>query len=384
MNILVVSGYNLYLNFTYSFVHAQAKAYAALGQRVRALVLIPWGKRDWDGSRFSGPILRREEEGVEIFALRCFSLSNHGKKHFNYAAALHALRRGLAPLLEDFAPDVIHVHSLARGGGQGAWLKKKLGVPLVITTHGSDTFVPFAKGKLSGLKRSADQADHLVCVSTLLKRRMEDCGVTAPMSVILNGFQVKNAAPAPDKPPLSMIQAGYLVARKKADVTIRALASLRERHPGVTLDIVGSGSELSRFQALCGELGVTDAVRFHGFLPNDQTMQKMSASRFFVMPSINEGFGIVYLEAMASGCITIGTEGEGIADLITSGENGFLVPPDDPDAIVRTVEWCLDHPEEASTIAERGRRNAMGLTWEKNAAQYIRLFEMLRERKQSL
>ncbi len=95
------------------------------------------------------------------------------------------------------------------------------------------------------------------------------------------------------------------------------------------------------------------------------------------MPSINEGFGIVYLEAMASGCITIGTEGEGIADLIVSGENGFLVPPDNPEAIVKVVEWCLEHPEEADGIAENGRKDALALTWEKNAAEYIKLFKEL-------
>ena len=95
------------------------------------------------------------------------------------------------------------------------------------------------------------------------------------------------------------------------------------------------------------------------------------------MPSIPEGFGIAYLEAMASGCITIGTEGEGIADLIVSGKNGFLVPPDDPDSIVRVIEWCLEHPEEADIIAERGRKDALGLTWEYNAKQYINLFQEL-------
>ena len=97
------------------------------------------------------------------------------------------------------------------------------------------------------------------------------------------------------------------------------------------------------------------------------------------MPSVNEGFGIVYLEAMASGCITVGTEGEGIADLIVSGKNGFLVPPDSPDAIVSVIEWCLEHPEEADAIAEQGRKDALDLTWEHNAEQYIELFERMLE-----
>ena len=103
----------------------------------------------------------------------------------------------------------------------------------------------------------------------------------------------------------------------------------------------------------------------------------MAKAQFFCMPSVREGFGIVYAEAMASGCITIGTEGEGVADVIRSGENGFLVPPDDPDAIGAVISWCLSHPAEAAAIARRGRETAMGLTWAHNAAQYIQLFKEL-------
>lgn len=384
MTILVVCHYGLYQDFTASFVHNQERAIAARGHRIRVIVPVPLGKRDWKGNRFFPLYRRQEADGVELRTFRYISLSHFGKGWWNFPNAKAAMRLWLNDILKDFSPDIIHAHTLGSDSGLGAWLKKRLGVPLVVTTHGSDTFVPFAQGKLSGLKRSADQADHLVCVSTLLKRRLEDCNIAAPMSVILNGFQVKNAAPDPDKPPLSIIQVGYLVPRKKADVTIRAFAALRKRHPDAILDIVGSGSEMERFQALCGEFGVSESVRFRGFLPNPQVLDKLAKARFFVMPSVNEGFGIVYLEAMASGCVTIGTEGEGIADLIVSGENGFLVPPDDPDAIVRIIEQCLEHPKEADAIAERGRRDALGLTWEKNAAQYIQLFEKLREREQSL
>lgn len=377
MNILVVAHYQNDGSPTAIFIHAQILAYRRLGHCVRVAVPIAFGKRGPYGSRLEAGVRREEIDGVPHYFIRYLSLSKYGKKRFNTASAIRSFRANLGTILEGFAPDAVHAHTLGFDSGIGAWLKKRLGAPLVVTTHGSDTFVPFVKGELSGLKRSADQADHLVCVSTLLKRRMEECGVTAPMSVILNGFQVKDATPAPDKSPLSMIQAGYLVARKKADVTIRAFASLRKRHPDAVLDIVGSGSEMERFRALCGELGVSESVHFHGFLPNPETLAKMAKSQFFVMPSVNEGFGIVYLEAMASGCITIGTEGEGIADLIVSGENGFLVPPDDPEAIVRTVEWCLKHPGEAATVAEKGRQDALKLTWEKNASQYVNLFREL-------
>jgi glycosyltransferase involved in cell wall biosynthesis len=93
------------------------------------------------------------------------------------------------------------------------------------------------------------------------------------------------------------------------------------------------------------------------------------------MPSIREGFGIVYAEAMACGCVAIGTEGEGIADLIVSGENGYLVPPDDPEAIVETITACLQQPESMRAVADAGRAAALQLTWEVNAAQYLQLFQ---------
>ena len=120
-----------------------------------------------------------------------------------------------------------------------------------------------------------------------------------------------------------------------------------------------------------------DSVCFTGYLPNPETLAEMAKAMFFVMPSVREGFGIVYLEAMASGCVTIGTQGEGIADLIENGHNGFLVPPEDPNAIVSVIESCLRDPQRAREIADRGREDACALTWPANAQKYVDLFNSL-------
>ena len=119
-----------------------------------------------------------------------------------------------------------------------------------------------------------------------------------------------------------------------------------------------------------------------GQVSNQVVMEEMAKAQFFVMPSIREGFGIVYIEAMAAGCITIGTEGEGIADLIVSGENGLLVPPNDPDAIVCRIMECLNNPKKAAAIAKRGREAATALTWERNISCYTKVFASLIERIQ--
>lgn len=380
MNILIVCHYGLYQDLGDSFVHAQAAAYAALGHRVRAIVPVPLGK----GGRVKPfwPIgcHTHAEDGVEICDLRFVSLSNWGVENgFNRESALCAIRMEYRKLLRDFHPDVIHAHTIGFDSEVGAWFREKLEVPLVVTTHGSDTFVPIREGKQALLVDCSKKVDYIVCVSSLLKNALLSCGVKTKMSVILNGFRVENIPQNYDKVSTKWIQIGSLIEQKKVDVNIRAFAAFYERYPQATLTIVGSGPDREALEELCRDLGVQDAVRFTGQLSNREALSELGKAQFFVMPSVREGFGIVYLEAMASGCITIGTEGEGIADLIQDGVNGFLVPPDDSAAIVEQVEYCLERPELARRIVQQGVLDASDLTWTKNAKCYLSLFKSLIE-----
>lgn len=378
MNVLIICDSGLYFDFGISFVHAQAAAYAALGHRARVIVPYAIGKRDWDGNRFSGSVRRWDRDGVEIYAMRHLSLSNYGKKRFNTASAIHTLPKRLDKLLEGFAPDVIHAHTLGFDSEIGAFLKERLGLPLVVTTHGSDTSTPVERGELEELRSFADKANAVAAVSSALAAKLRTCGTGTPIVTILNGFRMQNLPEGKADRGCSLLQAGRLSRQKQCHVTVQAFAQLRKRRPEAVLTLVGDGPERGALEGLCRNLGVSESAHFTGQVPNARVLEEMAKARFFVLPSVNEGFGVVYLEAMACGCIAIGTEGEGIADLIVSGKNGFLVPPDDPNAIAQTVEWCAEHPEEAAAIAERGKRDALSLTWERNAAQYIKLFEGMR------
>ena len=376
MNILVVCNYGMYQNLSSSFVHAQAKAYAKLGNNVHALIPVALGKTV--GNHRAFPLYRENTvDGVHLHYIRFLSLSNYGKKHFNTVSAQRAVQANWAKLFHQFAPDVIHAHTLGFDSGLGAWLKNKLHCPLVVTTHGSDSSNPYRQGQTVWLKNCCDKTDAVVGVSSKLVRQLKDCGAKTRLQSILNGFAEQNLS-SEKKMPDSWIQVGHLIPQKYQEITIRAFAAHAKTAPAARLTIIGEGPDRCRLESLCAELGISHAVRFTGQLPNKDVLAEMASAQFFVMPSHPEGFGIVYLEAMASGCITIGTQGEGISDLIVSGENGFLVPPDDPDAIARVIDWCLTHPTEAAAIAEKGRQDATALTWEKNAKAYTLLFKELR------
>ena len=110
-------------------------------------------------------------------------------------------------------------------------------------------------------------------------------------------------------------------------------------------------------------------------------MHMMAGADFFVMPSYPEGLGIVYLEAMGEGCITIGTKGEGIDGIIRDGENGFLVERDDALAIAEIIETCVKDRGLCRRISEKACASAAGFSWEKNAGRNLEVIRGVKAMK---
>ena len=376
MNILVVCHFALYEDLGSSFVHNPVREYVRLGHRVRVIVPIAFGKADRYGKKLSRPLSRTEADGVEIFDLRYVSLSSRGGDGFNQKSAILSLQTQLGKILKDFAPDVIHAHTLGFDSTIGGWLKQKLGCPLVVTTHGGDTTRRIQKGMLPQLKNYCDRADHIAAVSSQLAGLLRTCGTNTPITTIHNGF-VPRESERVERDPYGLIQVGHLIPSKHFDTTIQAFALLKDKYPAMTLTIVGQGRLRQELEELCRELGISDRVTFTGQLPNEEVFARMRASSFFVMASHPEGFGIVYLEAMAAGCLTVGTEGQGVADIIDSGKNGYLVSADDPEKIAEIIDHSLENPEIHKKISEAGQTLACSMTWENCSRKYIDLFHTL-------
>lgn len=376
MKILVISHFQGEGLPTAIFVFDQARAYREKGADVRILIPVPWGKRDYFGRRLNRRLTETTVDGIPCLFVRYLSLSNPGERGFNAPSGIRAVRLVFDRLFSDFSPDLIQAHTLGFDSTLGNWLKRRFRCPLVLTTHGSDTSLPYARGERESLRAFCKGADAVVCVSGKLKRQLTDCGVEEPLHVISNGFRLR-AQPQRTPSGYDWIQVGNLLPQKHVDTTLRAFRAFRERYPQAICRIVGQGPEQKRLEALCRELGIEDSVRFLGQLENSRVLEELSGSRFFVMISHPEGFGVAYLEAMSSGCITIGTQGEGIADVIENGVNGFLVAPDDAEAAASAALRCAADPEAGAELSLRAAETARSLTWQENANQYMRLFEEL-------
>lgn len=395
MKILVVAHYQNDGSPCAIFVHDQVKALRAAGNEVRVIVPIAIGKSDLKHKRFTPAVRKDVIDDIPFVFVRFLSASKYGNRNFNAKTATLALQMNLQAVLEDFSPDIIHAHTLGFDSKLGAFLKKTTGCPLTVTTHGSDTTIPYLNGETEYLKQTVEGVDRIVAVSTKLKNYLLDCGITIPIRVILNGFNaafssteksrgfaalVESQTQPLEEQTITINQTGSLIDQKKVDITIRAFAELKKQYKHARLVIVGEGPKKEELIRLAQELDVADSVVFKGQLPNKLVLAEMEQAHFFVMPSVNEGFGIVYLEAMASGCIAIGTRGEGIADMIVDGENGFLVGANQYMEVKNAMQWCLENTREAAEIARAGCKRALEMTWEKNAAANVSVYhELLRK-----
>ena len=164
---------------------------------------------------------------------------------------------------------------------------------------------------------------------------------------------------------------GSLYELKNVDITLRALhkAMVGKEY---TFDIVGSGAENDNLHHLVDELGMGDHVVFHGQMKRDDAQAVVRKADCFVMVSSREAFGLVYVEAMAKGCIVIGTKGQGIDGIVTHGENGFLCKARDVDGLAEVINQIVKLPQEKlKLISSKSVETAANLTDRKVAEHYI-------------
>ena len=164
---------------------------------------------------------------------------------------------------------------------------------------------------------------------------------------------------------------GSLYELKNVDVTIRALHKAMAGKE-YTFDIVGSGAENDNLHHLVEELGMGEHVVFHGQMERDDAQTVVRNADCFVMVSSREAFGLVYVEAMAKGCIVIGTEGQGIDGIVTHGENGFLCKSRDEDGLAEVINHIVNLPQDdLKRISAKAVETASNLTDRKVAEHYI-------------
>jgi phosphatidyl-myo-inositol dimannoside synthase len=167
-----------------------------------------------------------------------------------------------------------------------------------------------------------------------------------------------------------LLTVARLVERKGIDTVLRALPAIVEQHPGVRYAIAGEGEDRGRLAALAAQLGVASRVEWLGYVSHDRLGPLYASADLFVLPSRSiperadiEGFGLVLLEAQASGTPVIAAQSGGMPDAVHDGVSGVLIPPSDPAALARTASALLADDARREQMGEAALAFAASKTW---------------------
>jgi glycosyltransferase involved in cell wall biosynthesis len=272
-----------------------------------------------------------------------------------------------------FEPDLVHAHWWFPGGLVGTWLSGLSGVPLVTTLHGTD--VRLARGTAMArplFRRVLQQSSAVTTVSRWLAHEVETLvsGVrasVAPMPVATDLF-----SPGGTREANRLLFVGRLTAQKGIESLIEAFARMRNT---ATLDVVGDGPLAERLATRARELAIADRVHWLGQLAQPRLVELYQRASALVVPSTDEGLGLVAVEAQLCETPVVAFESGGLTDTVQHDRTGMLVPPGDIDALAAALDDLLDRPERGRELGRAGRMVALaGFAPESAARRYAGIY----------
>ena len=253
-------------------------------------------------------------------------------------------------------------------------LAQKYKVNLICGVHSSDIEVltnPLYKFYFKAqLEQAYSSAKKIACRSFVLEKKFNTLypKLAEKTFVAASGVKLPTKAGTINPSPFTILTCANLIKRKNIDKLILAVKGME----GLKLAVIGDGKELKNLKKLVAKNKFQNRINFFGKLSPKKVFVQMQNSHIFVLPSERETFGMVYLEAMANGCVTVCTKNDGIDGIIKDGENGFLTEPT-VDGIKKTLLRIKDF-KDLDKIVENSLDTVKDYTPEICAENYLKNF----------
>jgi 1,2-diacylglycerol 3-alpha-glucosyltransferase len=312
-------------------------------------------------TRRSGQPEREVWLGVDV--IRMPSL-----KVYDFYQAL-PLKSTIRRLLAADPPSLVHHHYFGLMMRRACAVAGAMGLPQVSTYH-FDAEILTQPRPMRFLRpwiqremvRVNNACNLVISPSATLVRGLADLGVRVPIRYISNPVAFSDVAdvePAPRSAGFTLLYAGRLGPEKNIGFLIRAFAQLRVSVPDAVLWIAGRGPEQPALARLCAQLGVSDQVQFLGFLDHPTLARHYAACDAFVLPSLREVQPLAAMEAMWFARPVILTSAIAAArELVTDGDNGFIVDPDSDSELAQRLLQLARQPELRLSMGCSGRAKA--------------------------
>lgn len=365
------------------FVHEQVKALKKLGVDVTVFAPVPYSPLLLNNINPKWKSLSKINyvetfEGVKIYHPKYFAVpAGILKQYWSYKYYHSALKMIRSEELGKF--DLIHAHGSIPDCHAAYLLAKNLNIPYVQTVHGSSVYAGIKrKQQFVKIKIALENADEVVGVSTKVIQRVKKyTNRKSRMIVIHNGFipQQNVSQSYMESGNIKILFGATLVERKGCKYVLEAFKKISASFENVKLVIAGGGPLLQSLKSMSDEFNLSEKVEFLGVVSHERMLDEMQKCNIFILPSWDEAFGVVYLEAMSFAKPVIGTIEEGVSDIIQNGKNGFLVRPRNTDDIVDVFKKLVDDEKMRVRIGKAGYDTIQDMTWENNAKKYIELYD---------
>jgi len=376
------------------FVHEQVKELTRQGQDVRVISPVPWApwflgfKKKW---REYKKIKRQEViDNVKVYHPRFVTFP----RAFLFPFTSYTYWRGVKNLVKEisltFPFDLIHAHVALPDGWGGMMVKKIYNKPFLVSVHGLDVRPKIYKNKkcYQRIEKIFKKADAILANSERtanLIAKIYGENLKTKIKIIYNGVSLEDVYQ--ESSPIKrrydskkiILTVGNLVKLKGINYLIQALPKIIEKVPNLVCLIIGKGEEKENLKRSVEKLNLENYVEFLGPKPHKEVFEYMSISDVFVLPSINEAFGVVYIEAMAHKVPVIGCLGQGIEDIVENEKSGILVRPKNLEDLESALIKLLTDEDFARTIGQAGRKVIEEkFTLRKNAQELMEVYSSLR------
>lgn len=271
-------------------------------------------------------------------------------------------------VISSYNLDIVHAHhAFTATPLAGLAYAERLGIPRLLTNHSipagkHDGYFWETVGNLAyPFRYYINKAEVIIAVSKAAANFISFFVDYVPIKIIPNGIDTNRFKPNFDKEnkELKILFVSRLVHRKGPHLLVRAFKRVVKKYDNVALVFVGSGYMRGTLEELAMSLNITEKVKFLGDVSDEILPQVYSESDIFVLPSLHaESFGLVLLEAMASGLPVVATSVGGIPEVLEDGKEGFLVKPDEKN-IAEALIKLLEDKDLREKMGKNGRKKVV-------------------------
>jgi 1,4-alpha-glucan branching enzyme len=335
-----------------------------------------------------------DEEMIEgIHVHRVHVLSPDGGEFIHWVFQLNLAMIEFCQTLVDsgYCFDLIHAHDWLVGDVVKT-LKELLCIPVIATIHATEH--GRNHGIYTDLQRTIHgqewrltyEASRVIVCSSYMKSEVQEVFALPPekIDVVPNGIdpellhlkgaeELRKHAYALDSERI-VLYIGRLVREKGVHVLLAAAPEILEEFPDTKFVIVGKGPAMNDLQRQAEAIGISGHVLFTGFVDDERRNQLLHLADVAVFPSLYEPFGIVALEAMATGLSVVVSNVGGLADVIDHGRNGLKIYPNDAYSLATQVKQVLGNPEWSREMRETALQDILKYDWNRIAKRTIDIY----------